>query len=73
MSGEERRRKIAEATDYCELVEGFRIRRRELGLTVDKIDELGGFARGHTGKLLGRRILKNSGLSVWGRCLVSSG
>lgn len=59
-------RHIADVMDYGTLVDAFRARQRELGLTVDTIDRLGGFTPGHTGKLLGEAHVKKFGwLTLW--------
>lgn len=46
---------VARAWDYDSLVAGFAARKAALGLSNETVDELAGFARGHTGKLFGLR------------------
>lgn len=55
---------IGEATDADGLIELYRQRKDELGLTNEWFDEYSGLARGHVGKLLGDARAKNLGATT---------
>ncbi len=61
-------RVLAVATDYASLLDIFRARAAELGITRTEIDEIGGLASGHAGKLLAPRPTK--GLGMRSLCLM---
>src|SRR5450759_3875963 len=52
---------LGEAKDLYEVVEIYRERKAELGLTDRFFDEFSGLARGHIGKLIGDAKVKNLG------------
>lgn len=55
---------LGEATDADGLIEIYRRRKDELGLTNEWFDEYSGLARGHVGKLLGDARAKNLGATT---------
>ena len=54
-------RVLAEATDYASLLDAFRARAAELGITRLENDQIGGLTSGHASKLLAPTPIKNVG------------
>jgi hypothetical protein len=52
---------IAIAQSYDELLAALNLRRQQLGLTMEVLDEICGLARGHSGKIFGARRIKGLG------------
>jgi len=62
-------RQLAEISDYPSLVAALRDRKAQIGITDQVMDELAGWARGYTGKILGPASVKTIGQMSFGVCL----
>jgi hypothetical protein len=60
---------LATATDYASLMEAFRERTAELGITRLEVDEIAGIPSGYAGKLLGSEPIKHVGAKSLGPLL----
>ena len=62
-------RVLAEATDYMSLLDAFRARAEEIGITKLEIDDIGGLTDGYASKLLAPIPMKGAGMRTLGKLL----